>query len=439
VATAESGLMAFLFLLLYTVFLILRPQDFLPAFAGAPYMMIFLAGAFLATLLGRKMFFRDVPTLALLGLVLVMMLSSILNGWAGGAINVIRDFGTVLVTYLIYAGLLRDGERIRHACLVICLCTSVVLLHSIQQAEAGVGWTGARTVEGNRVTWVGIFNDPNDLGMLFLIAIPMLLMRAQLARRWLGRWFWTLLAAGHVYGVWLTHSRGALLTLALLSAIAFYRRYGMMKLMVAGLVAMPGLLIMLARMRAIDADEESAYGRIDAWYTGIQLFKSNPLFGVGMGAFTDYHHLTAHNSYILVLAELGATGYMLWTLMISAAMLMVWRAVHGRLTQTPPATVNDNGGFAMPARPDRRLPPLVVEGNMILYAMVAFLAASFFLSRSYIVVLYMLCGMAVAYFHKARRQDPEIMAVTARSLTAFVVLMVPVSLVGLWFVVRFLL
>ncbi|MFN3712166.1 MAG: O-antigen ligase family protein [Alcanivoracaceae bacterium] len=431
--------MAFLLLLLYTVFLILRPQDFLPAFAGAPYMMIFLAGALLATLMSRRVFLRDLPTVALLGLVLVMMLSSIFNGWVGGAIYVIRDFGTVLVTYLIYAGLLREGERIRHACLVICLCTTVILIHSIEQAKTGIGWTGASAVEGNRVTWVGIFNDPNDLGLLFLVAIPMLLMRAQLANTKIVRWFWYALTCGHVYGVWLTHSRGALLTLGLLSAIAFYRRYGMRKLILAGVVAMPGMLLMLAKMRAIEVDEESAYGRIDAWYSGIQLFKSNPLFGVGMGAFTEYHHLTAHNSFILVLAELGAAGYMLWTLMISAAMLMVWRAVHGRVSGPVPVPASNGDGFAAPSPPDRRLPALVIEGNMILYSMVAFLSASFFLSRSYIVVLYILCGMAVAYFHKVQRMDPDVVAVTARSLTLFIVLLLPVSVIGLWLMVRILL
>jgi len=76
---------------------------------------------------------------------------------------------------------------------------------------------------------------------------------------------------------------------------------------------------------------------------------------------------------------------------------------------------------------------------MILYAMVAYLSASFFLSRSYIVLLYILCGMAVAYFYKARQVDPDIVSVTARSLTLFVVLMVPFSLVALYLLVRVLL
>lgn len=433
--------MAFVLLLLYTVFLVLRPQDFIPALSGAPYMMIFLAGAFLATVTGRRLTFSDVPTLALFGLVIVMILSTIANGWVGGVVPILTDFGTIVVTYLVCVGQLRDGSRLRWFSLVICICTTVIVLHSVQQAQTGIGWTGAQTVEGNRVTWVGIFNDPNDLGLLFLVALPMLLMRAQLAAGLLVRGFWYLIAAAHIYAVWLTHSRGAMLTLMLLAAIVFLRRYGVMKLIVAGVVALPALYLVFSRMRAIEVDEESAYGRIDAWYTGIQLFRENPFLGVGMDAFTDHHHLTAHNSYILVLAELGASGYMMWTLMISAAVLMVWRATHGRLKSNPPVKVEagSGSGFSVPAKPDNRPPALLVEGNMILYAMVAYLSASFFLSRSYIVLLYILCGMAVAYFHKARQVDPDIVSVTAKSLTLFVVLMVPFSLVALYLLVKVLL
>lgn len=431
--------MGFLLLLLYTCFLILRPQDFIPGLAGAPYMMIFLAGAFLLTWLGRRLSFGDVPTLALLALVLVMLLSSVANGWAGGIVPILGNFGTIVIAYLVCAGLLRDGNRIRWFCLVLCLCTTVIVLHSVQQAETGIGWTGAKAVEGNRVTWVGIFNDPNDLGLLFLVAIPMLLMRAQLAAGKLARLFWYGLTAAHVYGIWLTHSRGALLTLMLISAIAFYRRYGLSKSIFAGLLALPALLVVMSRMRAIETEEESAYGRIDAWYAGIEMFRANPVLGVGMDAFTEYHHLTAHNSYILVLAELGVMGYMAWTLMISAVMLMVWRATHGRLRPEAETPLQSGDSFAPPARTVNRPVALLVEGNMILYAMIAYLSAAFFLSRSYIILLYVLCGMAVAYYHKVRAVDPQIHAVTAQSLTLFIVLLVPASVVFLYLMVRVLL
>ena len=61
-------------------------------------------------------------------------------------------------------------------------------------------------------------------------------------------------------------------------------------------------------MAQISNGDDSAYGRVEAWYEGIQMFKSSPVFGVGKGMFTDFNNLTAHNSYMLVLAELGFVG-----------------------------------------------------------------------------------------------------------------------------------
>src|SRR6185503_3560738 len=52
--------------------------------------------------------------------------------------------------------------------------------------------------------------------------------------------------------------------------------------------------------------------RYEAWATGIQMFRDSPLFGVGNGQFVEHHYLTAHNSYVLALAELGLVGMFLW-------------------------------------------------------------------------------------------------------------------------------
>ena len=437
-------MIGFLLLCLYTLFLLLRPQDFIEPLHGTPLMSIFLGGAMLLTLMRRDFGLRDVPSWALLFLLAVMVLSSAANGWLGGGVTIVREFGPVVATYLVYSHQLREPGRLGRLCLLVVACTTVMVVHSVQQLETGIGWSGARVVEGNRVTWVGIFNDPNDLGLMFLVAIPMILMRARLAASAFMRFCWYGLALFHVYGIYLTHSRGAVLTLLLLVAVAGYRRYGMARSAVAALLASPVMYMVLSGMRSINAEEESAAGRIEAWYTGIQLFKQNPFLGVGMNNFTEYHDLTAHNSYVLVLAELGLAGYLFWTLLIAASALMVWRARQSRLAAVQAddeALVSGPEGRAFGRRkPASNGPsPLVVEGEMLLYTMLAYLSAAFFLSRSYIVVLYMVCGMSVAYFHKVRAGDASLAAVTGKSLTGFLALFVPLSLVFLYLVVRVLL
>src|SRR3546814_14583581 len=45
------------------------------------------------------------------------------------------------------------------------------------------------------------------------------------------------------------------------------------------------------------------------------MFRANPGFGVCVGNFTDHTRLTAHNSFVLVLAETGIVGYTVWLAM----------------------------------------------------------------------------------------------------------------------------
>src|ERR1700682_4357662 len=42
------------------------------------------------------------------------------------------------------------------------------------------------------------------------------------------------------------------------------------------------------------------------------MFKSAPLFGIGFNGFTEFLDITAHNSFVLCLAELGLLGSTLW-------------------------------------------------------------------------------------------------------------------------------
>jgi len=42
------------------------------------------------------------------------------------------------------------------------------------------------------------------------------------------------------------------------------------------------------------------------------MFKHSPIFGVGARQFTEHHFLTAHNSFVLTLAELGFPGMIMF-------------------------------------------------------------------------------------------------------------------------------
>ena len=77
----------------------------------------------------------------------------------------------------------------------------------------------------------------------------------------------------------------------------------------AAVVELPVLLL---GGRSGEAADLSTAMRYDAWATGLDMWHHSPIFGVGAKQFSEHHFLTAHNSYVLNLAELGLVGLFLF-------------------------------------------------------------------------------------------------------------------------------
>jgi O-antigen ligase len=188
--------------------------------------------------------------------------------------------------------------------------------------------------------------------------------------------FLVLVPAGFfVYGIILTHSRGALIGLVALVVAAFGGRLGRIgrtTLLVIGLML---VLFLNKGQREVSANEGSAAGRLEAWGTGISMLESYPIFGTGYGTFTQYNELTAHNSFVLCFAELGLFGYFCWLGLIISTTKQL-----NAITASD-SKVNYDVAFAC---------------QILKVSLFAFLATSWFLSRTYVVTLYMLLGMAVS-------------------------------------------
>ena len=107
------------------------------------------------------------------------------------------------------------------------------------------------------------------------------------------------------------------------------RRTGLVFAIIGIAVAL-ALVLSLPRMGDIDTQEGSARTRLDHWSYGLQLFKTHPIMGVGVGNFADignYTH-TAHNSLVLVMAETGFVGTFFWISML-LCFFMHLRAIRG--------------------------------------------------------------------------------------------------------------
>jgi O-antigen ligase len=64
--------------------------------------------------------------------------------------------------------------------------------------------------------------------------------------------------------------------------------------------------------RSGESADQSTQERYEAWATGLTMFKGNPIFGVGAKQFAEHHYLTAHNTFVLAMAELGFPGLVLF-------------------------------------------------------------------------------------------------------------------------------
>src|SRR3546814_18467251 len=107
-----------------------------------------------------------------------------------------------------------------------------------------------------------------------------------------------------------------------MAAVGVWQGRGAVIAGILGAAGMDGMMMLPTRLQELDAGESSAYGRIESWYDGIQMFLANPVFGVGVGNFTYHTWLTAHNSFVLALAEHGIVGYTFWPAIVGDCFLM---------------------------------------------------------------------------------------------------------------------
>jgi O-antigen ligase len=207
---------------------------------------------------------------------------------------------------------------------------------------------------------------------------------------------WNLAAAPIlVWTVYVTNSRGGMLALAAAMLFFFGRRLGKWGLIVGAVAALGLFTFGPSRMSQMSSDEESAQGRVLAWESGLEMLGHSPLWGVGKGEFLSYHSLTAHNSLVLCMAELGLLGTACW-------IGLFYFAFRDSRRMTVPTDGRSREG-------DEELNPIGITPVRSLAArfastadlslqvsLIAFLIGGFFLSRTYTPPLYVYLALTVA-------------------------------------------
>jgi len=312
----------------------------------------------------------------MLGLFLAFLLSHVAHTYFAGLMATFTEFSKVVILYFLFVLIIDTEKKFKITIFLIIFLTFLLAIQGIHQFNTGYGWAGQPLVKQDdisRITWISIFEDPNDLGLTLVIAVGILIAFLFGKVKFITRIFIVPILGYILYALYLTNSRGAFLSL--MAAVFFYFVRRTKKFLLGGIIGALFVFLIFSfgpsRMALMSTDEESAYNRADAWYYGIQLTKHNPIFGVGYRMFEDDFPMTAHNTFVLAMAESGILGlfFLVGLFYISLKGLSLVEKNNERLK---------NYSHGLQA------------------ALVGFAAAAFFLSRLYIILPYMLFALSAS-------------------------------------------
>jgi hypothetical protein len=362
-------------------------------------------------------------TLALAGLICVVFLSRFLGTYyLTGGIDSLGVFVPSAIAYFLICLHCTTKRRLQvivimmfAVCLIVIVNGYSDLIHDVANSgpppgvgvgnptEAGATASRYLTRQSNdqglwtyRLQGLGEINDPNDFAQFQVCLLPLLFVFWRSKKTINNVAFVILPSCILLFGLYLTHSRGALVALTALLILAGRRRIGTIpSIVLASCLFLGAMALQFTGGRQISAG--AGEDRTALWGEGLALFKAHPLFGVGFGQLAEYtdSHLTAHNSVVLCASELGLFGLYCWSLFL----FPVFR--NAKATATPgllrdPAPESDTVQFRRPAREAEALDKEQIAhlGQLVLLSLIGFLVAGWFLSRAFVLTLFLLGGLA---------------------------------------------
>jgi len=404
--TEKNAGLAFFFLFLYTVSVLIRPHEFSYETSNYIFIKVFAVLSFGFTLIALRPINFLPQHYMLLAFTPFIMVSAFLNGWGGGGIIEAQKFFVAsIIPFFLYSNLITSISR-QKILMYVCLLAALIMVYNghIQQASFdgqmgyGIGGSASMGRDEMRITYLGFFGDPNDLGMFLVMNLAFLAYffseKGKLNKILMPVIFFIL-----CYGVLMTGSRGTILGLIGVIFLYYFFKKAGARLILFGIIMAPIAATLISKFGGVSSSDSSANGRLEAWYSGIQMLIHNPVFGVGKGNFMDYHELVAHNSYIHVAGEMGVPGYSLWGGMIVLTMLAAYR-IHKEFSTWDDADISHETQTQYTAE--------LKMNQAMFYSMIGFMITAFFLSRQFTLLLFIFLGMLTASHLRLIKIRPEL-------------------------------
>lgn len=418
--------MGFFLTILYLLTAYLSPETLfgpLAAFHIPLILAIILLAVSIPSFSGA-LIWKTPQSLGLIGLAFTVFLSILITGWAGGAVKVFLDFIPQVFAYFMICLHCRTKRKLQVLFAMLAFVCLFVTVQGYKDAKAHeydlivadedkqpVATEYIFPQRSDNHEWMyrikgrDFISDPNDFAQVIVCTIPFVFSFWKRGRLINNLLLVLIPVSGLLWGDYLTHSRGSVLALLALAIVAARRRIGTVPaFIVAGVLFLGASASHFTGGREISAD--SGAGRMDLWSAGLQLFLSHPILGIGINKLASYIGHTAHNTIVVCAAELGLTGLYFWSLFVFPTVRDALAISSGKnMVEAPPMEPEEPDSYLPEKEPTAPTKDEIQKlGRLVLLSLIGFFVAGWFLSRAFVMTLFLLGGVVEVIYEMADEQ-----------------------------------
>lgn len=378
--------MAFIGILSFLSVIILQPAEWIKAFEGVPVQELLTLYILITVFITKpnriSEIFKLNTTKYLVYFIIVSILSAMPIGMEYALGTIGYNYFKFFTAYLVVVSVIDSEKKLKQTLFFMVMCGVVVSYYCIRLYYTGEGigeGIGTQAQQLNwrgSVQWIGTFSGTNTTGLLLVVLLSFAIGHLYKTKGALTKLFGLFTTVVIGWAFFLTHSRGGFIGLLLILASYFYTYTNLKLKTYIPLAIMLGVLLIVLKPEeeGRGIGESSTPERIELFHQGIQMFKENPITGVGSGQFAKNNPVkkVAHNIYLQHLAETGFIGAFLFTL--------IFYSIFKHMI-----AVNRNSTVTIE---EKRIT------NVITCTTIGFLGATFFLSAQH-EIPYIIIGLAV--------------------------------------------
>lgn len=304
---------------------VFRPGELYPSLAVFHFERMLAITVFASLLFHRGRLDWPPITRSCLYFWATMFASVPLSVWRSDALLNAIEFGRLVLYHLLIVNLVRTERRFRWFLIAYALLMGWLAGSSLNAFHHGIHYHGTESVE--RAEALNNFGgNPNSLGTTMVVSLPLILLLWPKGGT-VVRALCLAIGAACVITVVYTGSRTSYLSLLFVVIVAaLLRKHRMIYIPAAAacMLLIWSLTPQSYQQRYLSIEnrdrDESYQLRLKAWQAGWEMFKSNPITGIGVGEFSvaagtqfwpaSGHRiwLNAHSLYFQALGELGLLG-----------------------------------------------------------------------------------------------------------------------------------